>query len=94
MLNHKKQFNEKKLFLTIGSVLIAATASVLVCLNNGKTDDIFNRNVDALANYEGGSSTCETRITTQQNRRTFYCGTCGWVENSKPTWDSSTKSCN
>ena len=46
----------KLLFVGIGVVLLAAAVSILVYVNNGKNSmaEIFNANVEALADNESG----------------------------------------
>ena len=45
---------KKKIFLAAGAVLVAAAVSVFVCVNNERNsmDELFNANVEALADDE------------------------------------------
>ena len=49
---------KKNIFLAAGAVLVAAAVSVFVCVSNERNsmDELFNANVEALANNEGGGS--------------------------------------
>ena len=49
---------KKKIFLAAGAVLVAAAVSVFVCVNNERNsmDELFNANVEALADDESSNS--------------------------------------
>ncbi len=51
---------KKNIFLAAGAVLVAAAVSVFVCVSNEQNsmDELFNANVEALANNEGGGGQC------------------------------------
>ena len=85
----------KRLILAVtGAVLLAASVTTFMCVDksNDPMDDLFRANVEALTRNESEIYTCETRIK-EGDRKTFFCGSCSWVENSEPTWTSFTSSC-
>ena len=56
--------------------------------------DLMKANLEALAENEALITyTCEGSITEEKGHRTFFCGTCDWVENSAAAWYSWTKTC-
>ncbi len=59
-----------------------------------EAERFMQANVEALTRGEGGAGkyTCESKIVTG-DRLTRFCGSCGEIPNSKPSWDSSTSEC-
>ena len=70
----------KLLFVGIGVVLLAAAVSILVYVNNGKNSmaEIFNANVEALANAETGlgSRMCVYQSSSPGDQSYILCSTC------------------
>ena len=54
----------------------------------------MSANLEALTRNESGENwACESSIKVKPGSNVFYCGACDWVENSTPTFWSSTNSC-
>ncbi len=71
---------KKTIFFAVAAMIMAAMVSVFVCVNNARNsmDELFNANVEALANNEGvNGKTCYNRITSDSSECAIYCGTCG-----------------
>ena len=85
---------KKKVIMAGAAVIMSAVAVGFSANTNNKMTDVMSANLEALTrNESGGTWTCESRIKENPDNRVFYCGTCDWVENSAPTWWSSTNSC-
>ena len=69
---------KKKVLFAAGAMIIAAAVSAAVCLNFGQTrhDDLFEQNLDALAQMEGAVIVCDDGI----------CGQCFEEETAWPVY--------
>ena len=69
---------KKTILLAAGAVLLAATVSTFVYVKNGSDsmDELFDANVEALANGEGAVTTwsCDGSVL---KRCSAVCGSCG-----------------
>jgi len=71
--------------------------------NNANLSDMVLKNVEALAQFEGdGGDTgspgspgqfCYDTITTKRGMKTFFCGSCSYVEDSKPSFWAGESKC-
>ncbi len=84
-----------KLQLAAGAVLVAASVSAFVYVNNERNSmsDLFNANVEALARNESGGDVCYQSITSADGQQVKYCPTCCFVP-GKPHFWSPSYTCN
>ncbi|WP_317038937.1 NVEALA domain-containing protein [Tannerella forsythia] len=68
--------------------------------NNANLSEMALKNVEALARFEGdGGDTgspgqfCYDTITTKRGMKTFFCGSCSYVEDSKPSFWAGESKC-
>lgn len=78
--------------LAAAMVVLAAAAAVAVHANR-QADPVFEANIEALTNGEQGTGTCYNTLTYKDGVCTLFCGSCVWVQNSKPTIFSGTGTC-
>lgn len=84
---------KKKIFLAATAAMVAVATAVFVYSNNKSADDDFwNRNVEALANGEGGGRTCYDTITSSDGHRIMYCPICDYIDGDN-TWYAPKHSC-
>lgn len=57
---------------------VAAAVSVFVYVKNenNSMNELFNANVEALANNEGGGKKCYRELISDLSEQVVYCGTC------------------
>ena len=83
---------KKSIILAAATVVIAAAAAVAIHANR-QADPIFEANIEALTNGEHGTGICHNTITREVGVCTLYCGSCTWMQDSKPTMFSGTGVC-
>jgi hypothetical protein len=87
---------KKRVFIGIAIGAIAGGAFSNVNFNNSHSNnlsDVSLANVEALASEGSGNKDCWDTITTAVAQQVFYCGTCDWIKNSKPSVYSKKKKC-
>jgi len=88
---------KKKILAAVAAVAIAVVAVINMDLVSRKQEALSAlhlANIEALAQGEsGGTTTCHNTITQKDKNRVFYCGSCSFVENSKPSTWSGTSTC-
>lgn len=74
---------KKKFFATVAVAIVVAAVSVFVSVNNGKSgkDDLFNANVEALADDEGGGNDYAANIWFRYDRPDGFNCTKGGTSN-------------
>ena len=99
-------FMKKKILggLFAFAVMVATSYGVNRSMeNNANLSDMVLKNVEALAQFEGdGGDTgspgspgqfCYDTITTKRGMKTFFCGSCSYVEDSKPSFWAGESKC-
>ncbi|MCL2502131.1 MAG: NVEALA domain-containing protein [Bacteroidales bacterium] len=93
----------KKTLIGCASVAFAAALGlgVYALQKSPIESDLMRQNIEALANDPNNPANpvgvddkqdCWDTITTGVAQKTMFCGTCGWIDNSKPsTWASKGK---
>lgn len=85
---------KKKVIMAGAAVIMSAVAVGFSANTNNNMTDLMSANLEALTRNESGENwACESSIKVKPGSNVFYCGTCDWVENSTPTFWSSTNSC-
>jgi len=81
----------------LAATAVAAIAAVNLRFSSSPREElsaIHLANIEVLAQGEtGGTTTCHNTITQEKGNRVFYCGSCSFVENSKPSTWSGTSTC-
>lgn len=84
------------IILVIGAASLAGRSYIL-SKNKIQMSDLTLANIEALANTEDsgekGTGVCYKTITTKENSKILYCGTCTFIENATDSWISGKGEC-
>jgi len=77
-------FMKKKLLAIASGCVVAASLMIAGIASDGKSDGIFDENVEALAESESDGKGCYETIIYYPRRQVFYCGTCSFIDGDDP----------
>lgn len=87
---------KKNLFFATGGAILTVAVSVFLYVNGVQNtdDEVFNANVEALAEQETGGGKCgapaayeyDTNDIFMDKKNFMRCGDCSWIQGGQPVY--------